>query len=365
MRRPLTIFIMCILASLLAGSTIAQQGPDNLSQKTKALSELVRTFGAQAAAAHAQILTGATTTTAGTISGTFFPEMRVEMPAVNEIVKNELGQILARRDTELTNFADQLARVSTNISNVNGFDAEKTLKSILAPSIVVDIFSTTPLGERLPNPPHVDPGAVYSVNDFISGPGVNATIDYPSVGELGYHYMGYGYSTLCTATLISSNYALTAAHCFCDLANARDAKTCQQATYKRGMITVSPLDKAFLALYFQNTGEAIIDQIILDPQYKNPASDLALIHLLKPVNGIEPAPINASKAPIKAGLALIIGFGQHSPLSSGGVSSGQLAPVRNSQGIKLWSWVDIGNCAGLDRNKKSYLLAIHQDRGQY
>jgi len=120
------------------------------------------------------------------------------------------------------------------------------------------------------------------------------TADFPSVAELAQFGRG------CTATLIGCQTALTAAHCICDLTPAA------QCNADSDLLDV-PRN-----LLLQSAGIVAVASVDVDPTYRFPKNDLAVLHLAAPVTGIAPSPINAASKPAIGTSATIVGYGMAS-----------------------------------------------------
>ena len=127
------------------------------------------------------------------------------------VLSKNLSAVLDEQRKQADSAAIVLANAAQDARSSDGGATKMRLDSILAPQVVIDLFTTTSSGEELPLPPHLEGAATpsYTLGDFVVGPGSSATVAYPSIASINYRFEGYGSSTTCTGTLISAEYVLT------------------------------------------------------------------------------------------------------------------------------------------------------------
>jgi Trypsin len=253
---------------------------------------------------------------------------------------------LQDHQTQLQDFSNKLHQAQTVLQTLAPAEAKQRFDAIIVPTDIQEILQLGTDGRTLPLPPHLQGlGGLKPtiLTPYVVGPGSAATIDYPSVVEIAYAWDGYGSSALCTGTLISSTAVLTAAHCFCEQVDAKSAKACLAATYKRGQEDVKPDDKRFFSVFFHDRGVVAVDQIIINPDYAFPKKDLAILKLAKEITDVMPAPLNTVRSLKPGEFATIVGFGVHSPLKASGAPQPG-PPVDGSEGIKLWATIQAAVC---------------------
>jgi hypothetical protein len=129
--------------------------------------------------------------------------------------------------------------------------------------------------------------------------------DLPSVGMVFYENME------CSATLIGCRTVLTAAHCLC---YDDDYSPPRLQVGDRCRERSDLVDPAAKRLFFQHAGTFGVSEILLHPDWGRPGmySDLAVVRLERPVNGVRPSPITAD-APVPSGSpGVVAGFGRTS-----------------------------------------------------
>ncbi len=142
-----------------------------------------------------------------------------------------------------------------------------------------------------------------AAEEAVDGRIANGTLDFahPAVGAVR------GTSgTLCSAVLVGCRTALTAAHCFCKDPGTGVPLTASECAAQPAL--TSPTGRT---LWFQHGGELPIVKIDIAPDYAfGSRSDLALLHLGGPVEGVAPLPLRSGTAPAAGTTATLVGFGR-------------------------------------------------------
>ncbi|HTQ78647.1 MAG TPA: trypsin-like serine protease, partial [Thermoanaerobaculia bacterium] len=134
--------------------------------------------------------------------------------------------------------------------------------------------------------------------------------------------------SLCSGVLIGCQTFLTAAHCVCTL-NGVAAFDGVQCSARPDL-----LDPGRFGVFFQHAGAFRVAAVAVNPVYiPDTASDLALLRLAAPVEGIAPAPINTLAKPPFGTAGTIAGFGA-------------TAADRPDGGIKRTGTVTTASCSG-------------------
>jgi hypothetical protein len=150
-----------------------------------------------------------------------------------------------------------------------------------------------------------------------AGAGVEAKIahglethQYPSVGMLVTTE-----GSLCSGVLLGCQTFLTAAHCVCTIPGvaALDGAQCNARPDR--------LDPNRFLVFFQQAGSLRVASVAVNPNYlPDTASDLALLRLAAPVEGIAPTAINTTAKPAFGTAGTIAGFGSTlADLPDGGI----------------------------------------------
>jgi hypothetical protein len=105
----------------------------------------------------------------------------------------------------------------------------------------------------------------------------------------------------CSGTLIGCNTFLTAAHCVCDTIGA----DCQGAN--------AP-DPSQSFVFLQHAGVFAVSSVVVHPDYDFPVSDVAVLTLAAPVDGVAPTPISET-LPASGLAGTIVGFGRSGGLA--------------------------------------------------
>src|SRR5262249_23020891 len=122
---------------------------------------------------------------------------------------------------------------------------------------------------------------------------------YPSTGML---VISDG--SLCSGVLVGCQTVLTAAHCVCTL-NGVEAFNGAQCNARPDL-----LDPSRFGVFFQHAGSFRVASVAVHPGYiPGTTSDLALLRLATPVEGIAPSPINTTAKPPFGTVGTIVGFG--------------------------------------------------------
>jgi hypothetical protein len=134
------------------------------------------------------------------------------------------------------------------------------------------------------------------------------TEDFQSIGTLTRNFSGGNSGTYCSGTLVAPQWVLTAGHCL-DKPNGQEALPLTLTFYLGSKLTL-PATAADPG----PEGHHFADARILHPDY-NPLfffNDVALLHLTKPVVGIEPYPLRseAMDDSLLGAAVTYVGFGK-------------------------------------------------------
>jgi Trypsin len=134
--------------------------------------------------------------------------------------------------------------------------------------------------------------------------------------------------SLCSGVLVGCQTFLTAAHCVCTL-NGVAAFDGVQCNARPDL-----LDPGRFGVFFQHAGAFRVASVAVNPSYiPDTASDLALLRLAVPVEGIAPTPINTAAKPPFGTAGTIAGFGA-------------TAADRMDGGVKRTGTVATSSCSG-------------------
>ena len=114
---------------------------------------------------------------------------------------------------------------------------------------------------------------------------------------------------LCSGTLIGCSHVLTATSCFCTDPSAGLVLTGLECAQRHDL-----LDPARYEVFFQHAGVVPVSAVYIHPQFLfeegQERSDVALLRLARPVDGIAPTPISRAQR-VPAGMSgTIVGFGR-------------------------------------------------------
>lgn len=133
----------------------------------------------------------------------------------------------------------------------------------------------------------------------------------------------------CTATLVSADLVLTAAHCVCPigvdqggrLIGHYNADRCRNGASADGLDPSPLLDSDRWAVFFQHGGLFHVSEIVVGPNFAWPANgsavegDVALLRLNRPVTWIGHAALAPARQQDDFARALAVGFGFSAPSS--------------------------------------------------
>ena len=232
--------------------------------------------------------------------------------------RRAIARTLTEQARDLKVTADQLRRVVEEGGNSKTI--QTMLAQIRAPAEVMIVRGSPSISA-----PDAPGGTHYHSDDtmeaYVRGPGGVATVDYPSVGAL-LSRVGAEEVFMCTATLISPQVVLTAAHCLI------------------GDNVGKPV-----AVFFQHAGRyAVVQETPRTPGYSGlpyRLNDIAVLKLAEPVRTIRPAALSASGLPAGS-IGTIVGYGLRDALDS----SGRYAGIAGLQpeGLKLAASVETKDC---------------------
>jgi hypothetical protein len=165
--------------------------------------------------------------------------------------------------------------------------------------------------------------SVAASNEPISPRIVNGllTSDFPTTGSLLTGNDPDSALHWCSGTLIGCETFLTAAHCVCEFTGS----DCQSGP-------LAPDPNEWL-VFFQHAGFFTVSNIAVHLDFDFPTTDVAVITLGTPVNGISPTPINTTASPPFGSSGTIVGFGR-----SGGAN--------DEYGLKQFGAVVTASCTG-------------------
>ena len=159
---------------------------------------------------------------------------------------------------------------------------------------------------------------------------------------------------LCSGTLIGCRTVLTAANCFCT-----DPATGLVLTGAQCAANTNLLDPSKYSVFFQHAPPMAVEKITVNPSFlfeeNQEQSDVAIIRLAEPVDGVAPTPISRVSRPLNGSAGKIVGFGRDSVTNDLGIKRTGAVIVEGCGTVPAaknlcWNYADPVGAPGTDSN---------------